>query len=305
MLARCLGPCAAVFLASVVATPACVRHDRETQITIALTAETMIPKELDGIEVVVTAPSGSEVSRVFTSVRDGVFFPQTLAIIPADADSLRGAVRIEVSGFVGATKTQVFRRAIISYVEGRTLFLPMPLRMACFEYLACGANETCAGGECHKAQVDGASLADFDEKYVFESAAGDTCFREETCLGGAQKVLTLADDCTFDLPVDAPVTAGGKPQVNVAIRWHAAMDRIIALDEGDAIEGWTITAPGTGKLSAGVCAALKEAAGAPPPGVPDKAEDAWIATACAPKTALQPYCRDRVTNHVGIGRTLP
>jgi hypothetical protein len=305
MFARCMALFTGASLLALSSVPACVKHDRQTQITLALTAETRIPKELDGIEVVVTAPNGSEVSRVFTSVRDGVFFPQTLAVIPADEDSLRGAVKIEVSGFVGATKTQVFRRAIVSYVEGRTLFLPMPLRMACFEYLGCGIDETCAGGTCQPARVDGTKLADFDEALVFESAAGATCFDEETCLGGAQKVLDLNDDCTFALPDGVPSTAGGKPQVNVAIRWHAAGDRIIALDEGDAVEGWTLVGPRVGKISPGVCIALKEAAGAPPPGVPDKAEDAWITTACAPKTGLQPYCRDRVTGHVGIGRPLP
>ncbi len=277
-------------------TAACGKEDRATQLTIAISSETEIPKELDTLEVVVVASNGSEVSRVVHDVGTPRFFPTTLAVIPKDDDSLDRPVTIEVRGGKSTSAAgQVFRRAIVSYVEGRTLLVPMALRMACFNFRDCGPNQSCVGGVCRSAEVEAAALSDYAEARVFGGIGGAPCFDERACLAKST-LLEVRPDCTFTVP------AGDR--VNVSIRWAAAPDRVIALDGADADEGWTRVNETTGKMSAGICDSLLDPE--PDPAkrrVPDRALDAHLSTACVVKTAAQPYCPD-AEGRAGVGTPL-
>lgn len=299
MIRRWLFPALAV----AAATSACALKDDRTQVTVVLTSETEIPKELDALEITVTAANGSTVYDNVYPVRDPAFFATTLAVIPADSDSLKGPITVEIKGKSGNT-VGVFRRAIVSYVKGRTLMLPMPLRMACFNFKDCGATSTCAGGTCQPATRSGDDLRDYDDKLVFESSK-DLCFDEDACLQGALPVK-VSPDCTFALP--AAVARGARPAANVSIRWAAAQNRIIVLDEGDAIEGWTVSAddPGVGRISAGVCKSLLDPETDPRKReVPDQALDARISLGCAAKSPTQPFCRRSGNRQSGIGALIP
>lgn len=290
-------------LAGAVATGACTVKDDRTQITVVLTSETEIPKELDALEITVTAANGSTVYDNVYTVRDPAFFATTLAVIPADSDSLKGPIMVEIKGKSGNT-VGVFRRAIVSYVEGRTLMLPMPLRMACFNFKDCGATSTCAGGTCQPAAQSSDDLRDYDDKLVFESSK-ESCFDEDACLQGAAPVKVAAD-CTFELP--QKVAPGARPAVNVSIRWAAAQNRVIVLDEGDAVEGWTVSPenPGLGRISAGVCKSLLDPETDPRKReVPDQALDARISLGCAAKVPTQPFCRRAGNRQSGIGAVIP
>jgi hypothetical protein len=275
---------------------ACASEDRKTQVTVAITSETEIPKELDTLEVVVIDADGSESSRVLHDVQNPRFFPATLAVVPRSSRSLEGSLTV-------GKDAQVFRRAVVSYVEGRTLLLPMPLRMACFNFRGCGVNETCSGGTCQPARVEPNALADYDDRLVFGRSAPETCFDEATCIAGSQKVPVRPEDCTFALP-EGSSREGERPRVNVSIRWKAAPSRVIVLDVDDPIEGWTRVADGRGKLSAGVCASLLDQEPDPKKRlIYDQALDVWLSTRCAAKTGSQPYCTSS-DGHVGIGATL-
>jgi hypothetical protein len=290
-------------LAVVVATSACAVKDDRTQVTVVLTSETEIPKELDALEITVTAANGSTVYDNVYTVRDPAFFATTLAVIPADSDSLKGPITVEIKGKSGNT-VGVFRRAVVSYVKGRTLMLPMPLRMACFNFKDCGAASTCAGGTCQPATVSGDDLRDYDDKLVFETRK-DLCFDEDACLRSAAPVKVNAD-CTFALPKAA--AAGGRPDVNVSIRWAAASNRVIVLDEGDGVEGWTVVPenPSLGRVSAGVCKSLLDPEPDPEKReVPDQALDARISVGCAAKSPTQPFCRRAGNLQSGIGAEIP
>ncbi|MBS2018673.1 MAG: hypothetical protein JST00_37750 [Deltaproteobacteria bacterium] len=281
---------------------ACAAKDDRTQVTLVFTSETEIPKELDALHITVTAANGSTVYDNVYNVRDPGFFATTLAIIPADEDSLKGPVTVEVKGLAGGA-VGVQRRAIVSYVKDRTLMLPLPLRMACFAFKDCGVNSTCAGGTCQPATIDGASLRDFDESFVFETAR-DRCFDEDACLVGATPV-NVGTDCTFPLPPEG--ASGERPALNVSVRWAAAENRIIVLDHGDAIEGWTVATdkPGYGRLSTGVCKSLLDPEPDPKKReVPDRALDARVSTRCPAKLGTQPYCRRLNNRQAGIGATI-
>lgn len=284
--------------------PACRPEDRKTQITVSIVSETEIPKELDSLEVVVVDADGSETSRVLHDVQNPRFFPATLAVVPRSSSSLEGAVTVELRGYLNGRDAQVFRRAKVSYVEGRTLLLPMPLRMACFNFRGCGADETCAGGTCQSAKVDSPALADYDDRLVFGRSAPEACFDEDTCLADSVRTTVRESDCSFALPAEA-IREGERVRANVSIRWKAADNRVIVLDSEDAIEGWTYDPSSKrGKLSEGVCASLLDQETDPKKRrIYDQALDVWISTRCAAKVGLQPYCTSK-DGHVAIGATL-
>lgn len=285
--------------------PACRPEDRKTQITVSILSETDIPKELDSLEVVIIDADGSETSRVLHDVQNPRFFPATLAVVPRSSSSLDRAVTVELRGYLNRKDAQVFRRAKVSYVEGRTLLLPMPLRMACFNFRGCGSDETCAGGTCQSAKVDAASLADFDERLVFGRAAPEACFDEDTCLADSVRTTVRPSDCSFAVPAEA-IRDGERVRANVSIRWKAADNRVIVLDSEDEVEGWTFDASTKrGKLSPGVCESLLDQESDPKKRrVYDQALDVWISTRCAAKVGLQPFCTSK-DGHVATGTVLP
>jgi len=288
---------------ALVLASACQTPDTSTQITVAITSETNIPKELDSLEITVLNAKGILASYNLYGVQDPRFFPATLAVVPKTSDSLDGPVTVVLKGFLTGKDAQVFRRATLSYVEGRTLLLPMPLRMACFNFRECAEGETCSGGTCQPALVDSSKLATYDEHLVFGKTSPETCFDEDTCIAESTKATVRASDCSFPLPDGAIREGETRPRSNVSIRWKAAEDRVIVLDHGDPVEGWTI-ASGRGLLSPGVCASLLDLEPDPKKRqIFDQALDVWVSTQCAAKVNLQPFCTGK-DGHVGIGASL-
>lgn len=285
-------------MAALLGAVGCGSVDKQTQVTVALSSETEIPKELDSFAVRVFSTRTGELR--FASdyyPKSGREFPTTLAVIPFDDDALESPVRIELEGRVGTT-TFLRRQSVVSYVRGRNLLLTMPLRMACFQYKECGPNATCSGGQCVASTVDTSKLVDFDERFVFGRAGA--CFDEEACLPGIAEVKVEAD-CSFAIPVDVELGRG-----NVSIRWAAAPSRVLALDEGDAQEGWVRLSKDRGKLSQGACDSHFGRLGDDgKPLVADKAESVYFTAGCVTKTSLVPYCVSEKTQHAGIGAVVP
>lgn len=276
----------------------CSSVDKQTQITLALESETEIPKELDAFTVRVFSVRTGELRFGNTYEADnGNRFPTTLAVIPADEESLSGPLRVEVEGRKGS-KVFLKRQSTLSYVKERNVLLQIPLRMACFEFRACADGETCAGGQCVPSVVDPAKLADFDPKLVF--AEPGSCFDEEACLDTTTEI-TVADDCTFPIPEGADETKG-----NVSIRWAAAPLRILGLEGSDAQEGWIRVSKTQGRLSQGACDSHFRRLGPDgKPLVPDWAQKVYFSSACATKSKTTPICRSAKTGHVGIGAVRP
>jgi hypothetical protein len=313
----CLGAAA-----SIVAAPACVKDDTSTQITVAIWSEAQVPGQLNAIEVKVFASDGSlkndqryPVSNVSGGANDAASFPATLAVIPSDSSALDAPVTVEVDGIQGADSNGqggtlvLLRRAVLSFVQDRSLYLPMPLRMACLSQLDCNSSESCVGGTCVAANVSGSSLADYTPAVLFGLTPGAHCFSEETCLSGSTPVTVTpvrngsgaVTDCTFPLPASS--------SVNVSIQWNADSQRIIALDSESPLEGWTLDSADStvGHLSLGACQAIAEpltTGTTPEPYVADKALSAWISTACPAKTLPQPFC-PQSDGEIGTGVALP
>lgn len=276
----------------------CAKVDTETQITVAVVAETTVPDELSQLEIVVTGADGSEVFRAPYTVTSPRFFPSTLAVVPKNEKSFAGPITIDVrSTGVGVIE----RRARLNFVRGRSLLLPIPLRMSCLGFPECAADESCVGGVCQSATVDGNGLADYAESLVFASdaSASSPCFDEAACLAD-EKVAAIAADCTFPFPME--VATGAVPRFNVAVQWRDAEHRLIALPSNDEREGWVVLGANVGRLSPGVCTSLLEPGRtAPERAVPERAIAIYTSTACPALVAHQPFCRG-ADAHVGVGR---
>lgn len=285
-------------VASALGVSSCSSVDDKTQVTIALSSETKIPEELDSFAVRVISTRTGELrfSHDYypTSGRE---FPTTLAVIPLDGASLDSPLRIELEG---RSHGAVFlrRQSVVSYVKGRNILLSMPLRMACFQFKDCGPSSTCAGGQCVPVRQDGNALPQFEPKLVFPE--GSDCFSEDACLDASFEAK-VESDCSFALP---PGVASGLG--NVAVRWDAAPSRILALDEGDAQEGWTRTADDRGKLSQGTCDShFQRRAEDGTLQVSDWAKAVYFSPTCRSKTSRKPYCLSPKTQHSGIGALVP
>lgn len=291
----------AILLAAVAAIAvlgaSCHAVDRETQVTVALSTETKIPAELDAFTVRVLNVRTGELrfaQDYFPS--SGRDFPTTLAVVPADQDSLDTPIRVELEGRSKGALT-LRRIAVVGYIEGRNLLLAMPLRMACFQFRDCGVGATCVGGQCVPAEQGGETLVDYEPGFVFPVAG--SCFDEERCLATPTEVEVAEADCSF------PVPPG---DANVAIRWSAAPERLLALDAEDAREGWTRIDGTRGRLSQGACDAHFRRLG--PDGAPlvsDWARQVYVTTApgCPPKTLHVPACFSPSTGQSGIGALVP
>lgn len=291
-----LATAAALASAATLALASCVTTDSTTQITLAFTSEAKPVDEFQTLSLRVYDGDGALVYDYPYSADSAGFLPATFDILPKDESSFERPLRVEVRAETTDGELVVERRAVVSFVKGRALFLPMPLRMACFA-MACGGDpsKTCSGGVCRDLPVDSAALADFDARYVLPERAAADCFDEHACLAASSRV-SVASDCTFALPPD--------PAVNVSIRWEAAPTRVIALDGDDANEGWVRVDDATGRLSQGVCTAFLQASGGPEAAVYDKALDVWASTTCPTKRPLQAFCRASPVDAVGVGTEL-
>ncbi len=287
------------FVLSACALAACSSVDKQTQITVALSSETEIPKELDSFTIRVISTRTGEIRFLQEyEPQSGREFPTTLAVIPVDESSLGSPLRVELEGRKNGV---IFlqRTSIISYFKDRNILLTLPLRMACFQFKDCGPDSTCQGGQCVSAKTDAQTLPTYDPKYVFGDQGA--CFDEQTCLATDAVEVKVGDDCTFALP---PRLAEG--QGNVAVRWAAAPERVLGLDSGDTQEGWTRISADRARLSQGACDShfqRKDSSGRLL--VTDWAKTVYVAPTCASKTALVPSCFSLRTQHAGIGAIMP
>ncbi len=299
-LAGRAGPLALAAATLALGASGCTVQDNSTQITVVMSSEAVIPKEINTLVVRVQTGDGSNAfynTYDLTKQNNG-YFPQTLALVPRDQGSVGQPVTVTIEGQYnlpsGMTSTTVLRTAVASYVEGRSLLLPMSLRMACLDTM-CPTGQSCVGGVCTSPVVDTSKLAEYRDAYVFGDRS-PSCFDDAKCLASSTLAPAGSVDlqaCTFELPPGAlsgTATSTPTAKVNATILWSTPGDRLIVLDGDDAAEGWTLVTDGDGgtakgKLSPGICNALRPSAS-----TFNKANGLYLDTTCAAKSRLQPSC---------------
>src|SRR5579883_3109801 len=160
--------------------------NQQTELVPGVVSQIQVPRTMKAIRVDVQ-PQGQQSTCFIRSVdpnTGGATLPRTLGIVPSgDVSRL---VTVTVTGYEISdsdpmapqalqdcltspfnngkydASVKILRRTRQPYVDGRILFLPMPLRYACWEGEQCMDTETCVAGKCQDALTDPHKLVDFD-----------------------------------------------------------------------------------------------------------------------------------------------
>ena len=170
-----------------------------TEILVVVDTDLGVPAEIDAVRVEVT---GSETMTATGSLAGGdrAELPRTVGVV-RNGGSL-GPIRIRVVGSLGGTDV-VERRAVTSFIEGRTLVLPMFLARSC-QGVPCPDTQTCERRACVSATVDPAQLDDYGRD-PGRLDAGCTA-TDEICNGTDEDCDGRVDE-DFDLDSD-PLNCG-------------------------------------------------------------------------------------------------
>lgn len=240
----------------------------------------------------------------------------TIAAFTADLKTLQEERGGDCASIVGVGEVgeknplgaRILRRSQQGYRDGRVLYLPMPLKYACFDK-ACSESETCSAGRCVSHVRDSRIFLDYSP----ELAEGDTstCFSQARCLADAQTpTLEDASTCTYSIP-------GTLEGMNVRAIFEGMITEVLDVDttpqsvpgfdalpqtEKDKIiadldlhqEGYTITAPGKFRLAPGLCDLVKgvDKDNKPLPASAKRIIALSASRACAAKVSEQPLCDD-------------
>ncbi len=203
---------------------------KTTEYVAGVSTQVQVPRDLKTVRVdVAISPGGAGSSTLFCrtyKVYDGhVQLPRSLGSFKGQDSSSFDPITFTISGYDYETEdpaiasavndcldtpvkvtpggpngdARILRRSRQPYVTDKILFLPMPLRYACFD-VSCKEDETCKGGKCVPSVLaDPTKLREFSDDLV--DGTGGDCFHASQCLGlGEPPELVNADDCTYALP---------------------------------------------------------------------------------------------------------
>jgi hypothetical protein len=276
---------------------------KNTEIMVGVQTDVRVPKDIDEIQLRVLV-DGVVVFDPRSPVGDGqASLPGSFGVV---AGSERGApIVVEVLGYVKGN-TRVLRRARLTFVQGQTIFLRMPLKFACYDAESCPADQTCIGGECKPADVDSAQLPAYTSAtQIYGNGAGsgsDTCFSAEECFASTFTPTSSGDGCTFVLAgaTTAPSASGSFgvkridttgtpftpairfPNTSTSLGYCLPAGACFVPVDHDVDEGWEwidATNQGSFKLATGLCTRMKALGGT------------LVATMlCGEKTVERPVC---------------
>ncbi len=171
-----------------------------TEILVVVDSDLPVPGALDGLRVEV---SGTEAMTAEGSLRaNGSDLPRTVGVVHRGGGL--GPITVRAIGTLGGVDV-VSARAVTSFIQGRTVVLPLFLSRTCVG-VTCAANETCSGGACESASVDPASLAEWNGS-VGRLDGGPTCEPITERCNGSDDDCDGRTDEGFDLESD-PLTCG-------------------------------------------------------------------------------------------------
>jgi hypothetical protein len=310
---------------------------KPTEIVPGAYTQVRVPKDLAGIQIEVTANGAPKFCTGYQVDNGLVLLPSTLGIIQGQPNT---TLRITMRGYDSATSNDLFgcthakvndttlqpemgppprvlRQAVVTYVDQRTLFLPMQLTFGCFD-VDCSSpggamDQTCKAGQCVDPAVPASSLADFDPSLV---DGKQDCFSPSTCFPPYPATISAvpvdATGCVYSAPQATPGAPAQGLNVRIAYAQNTwGMDPAtgaFALQGGlpieqeilnvDAQEGFTVDAknPARFTLAPGLCKLVHNTATPPTTpsgdgGAPFKSiTDVQVALGCASKPVLLPFC---------------
>lgn len=284
---RLLRPAGMIALTLAATLFACADRD-PTAVTIAITSEASVPKEIDAISLQIYRDSTLVLARSYEidETTRKVRIPGSLTIFRKREESktIRIQLRAEQKG-----EQVLLRSATTSFLEEKNKLLRIVLRYSCIDFpKVCDTGMTCLGGQCKEEFIDPKILPDApeEESKVFPTVSQGECFDngDLKCAANRIPISDLpkfsSEDCVFD----TQSAEGFKLEnLNVFALWNNQSDlgHPIVLDQ-DPQEGWIPTAVGSSsfKLASGLCDQVKSG----------KITKVLFNFACATKTATTPVC---------------
>jgi hypothetical protein len=190
-----------------------------TEVVVVVDSDLALGEELDALRIEVTGP-GDMAQSASAELDAASALPQTLGLV--HERGARGPIRVLVLGLLDGREI-LRREAELSFIDGKTLSLPMHLVRACVAH-ACGEAQTCSEHGCVSSDVDATRLAEWhgrpptlaepDEPPPVPQDAGEDGQVGEAD-GGEDGQVSEADGST-ELDAGAPDAETGDPDAEVS-----------------------------------------------------------------------------------------
>ncbi len=288
-----------------------------TELVAGVHTQVQVPRDMKVIRVDV-AYGGSTIFCNAYRVYDGrVQLPKSLGSVPTG--EIGQSITFTVTGFteespdvvsaacnlraaqVGKDDARILRRSRQPYVGQKILYVPIPLRFACYDK-DCDAtgntDSTCKAGQCVSAGVDEKKLPVYSDDLLYGTTR--SCFSLDACFKVSTPPITVDEaSCVYALPgaTGAPKLPPQIPAfpktgdgLNVRVIYDGGFNREIL--DIDPDEGFTIPDPAKPqifKLAPGLCELVH---GVDAKGVDTAHRISGIEVSgfCNPKTPYQPIC---------------
>lgn len=281
-----------------------------TEIVAGVSTQIRVPDDLKAVGITVQSQGRLVFCESYPVTQGLATLPATLGLRgDTDKISSKGTVTVSVLGLrtddgsfsvdcVGnsagqTSETTVIRRRRLLFQDNRILFLPLPLKESCRDNLSCEDDETCVGGKCVSADIDSATLPDYNDSLIFGNT--NTCFDGNACMPKGSTIPVMLEDpetCTFRalLPERAPRPEKGS--LNVRLFYDSFGSEILDLDNDDLVtdqrEGFSFQSndePLRFRLAPNLCESNYQT---------DRVLALDASSLCPAKRALQPLCNDYV-----------
>lgn len=296
------------YLAVCALTLAACTAKEPTEIVAGVSTQIQVPDYLRAVGLVVQA-EGEVIFCDAYPVTDGTTtLPATLGVLGAAGAAPRGTVTVQVLGMrtevsqfdqdcvftrseagePNNREVMVIRRRRLSFIDGRILYLPLPLKESCRDE-GCGPEETCVGGRCVSADIDSNTLPDYQERLLYGTT--NTCFDGDFCMPSGGTLPPLLEDpstCTFRLQWPSGLPAPSAGDLNVRLFYDTFGTEILDEDNAglgdDQREGFSFPSPDdplTFRLAPNLCQSNYQA---------ERVLAVEASALCPAKRSLQPVC---------------
>jgi hypothetical protein len=184
----------------------------------------------------------------------------------------------------------VIRRRRLTFVDGRILYLPLPLKESCQDQ-ACPEDQTCVAGACVPMDVNPKTLPDYHERLAFGTT--NTCFNGDLCLPSAATFPAQLLDpatCTFHVQWSPELPQPSPGDLNVRMFYNSFGSEVLDIDPTgsapDQQEGFSFPDPDdpfTFQLAPNLCSTNYQK---------DRILAVEASAFCPAKRGYQPICEE-------------
>ena len=199
---------------------------QRTEIVVGIATDIAVPTKLDRVRLRVEDDQGSVLLARDWAAGADLKLPGSVGIGPTSSSLTNGGILVSIEGVKSLgpapdgselTETHIIRQSRLSFVAGKTLFLRMTLRGACYDQLAgaCPMGQWCEEGVCRPIDVDPNTLPSYnpgDETIAQCGTASDAlslALTPPTSPSCAAGLTCIEESCVAGGIADGPAPAIG------------------------------------------------------------------------------------------------